>query len=116
VSGRSLLASAFSPVTAALVMFGVASPAAATITGVKIAATQPAWTGTCPITISFAGSITGTPGTQFSYDFLSTVDNVVKAFGQGTVTMPASGSISIYHDYAIRVVHHRRQRGAGPGP
>ena len=99
--GHRFIASAFGPVAAGLAMLAVATPAAATITAVKIAATQPAWNGTCPMTVSFAGSITGTPGTQFSYDFLSTVDNVVKTFGQGTVTLPASGSMSIYHNYAI---------------
>jgi len=82
-------------------ILGSAPSASAAITSVTVAAANPSVTAKCPVEVSFTGSIKGSAGTKVSYTFLRIVDNVVKSFDQGMVTMPGSGSITINDTYWV---------------
>ncbi len=98
---HGMVASACGLVTAGTLMFGAVLPGHAAITGATVAATQPSWTGKCPLKVSFTGSVTGSPGTQFSITYVRTVNSVVSPIGAVTVTMPASGSIPVNDGFEI---------------
>jgi hypothetical protein len=79
---------------AAVVAVSIAHPAKASITGATISTTQPSYSGTCPVTIAFTGSVTGTPGTAFTYSFNRFVNGVQQVVAGGTVTL-SSGSYAV---------------------
>jgi hypothetical protein len=98
---RRFVAVAVSVGFAGLGILGSAQSTSAAINSVTVAAANPSVTATCPVEVSFTGSIKGSSGTQFSYSFVRIVDNVVQSFDQGTVTMPGSGSIAVNDKFSV---------------
>jgi len=82
-------------VLAALVV-GLRSPAAAGITSASLTATSPTtYTGPCPTTVSFHGTVTGTSGTTFSLGFNRYISGAQQIADQGSQIIPAGGTFSI---------------------
>jgi hypothetical protein len=82
-------------VSAALILaLGVAAPAVAAVTSASISTGTPTYTGTCPTTINFTGTITYTAGTKFIYSFNRFINGVQQVVAGGTVTT-GSGSYSV---------------------
>ena len=50
---------------------------------------------TCPLNVQFKGTITGTPGTVFTYSLNRFVNGAQQVVNGATVPMPASGSIAV---------------------
>jgi hypothetical protein len=82
-------------VSAALILaLVVAAPAVAGVTGTSISTGTPSYTGTCPTTINFTGTITYTAGTKFTYSFNRFINGVQQVVAGGTVTT-GSGSYPV---------------------
>jgi hypothetical protein len=70
------------------------------VTAATIGAVSPTYTGQCPTTVKFDGTIAFTAGTRFTYSFNRFVNGVQQVAGGGTVTsgggiMAVNDSISI---------------------
>lgn len=79
-----------------LLVAGLWAPASASVTGATLAASSStSYVGPCPTTVSFTGSVTGTPGTQFTLSLNRFVDSVQQISNKGIMTVPASGSVSV---------------------
>lgn len=70
-------------------------PAEAGITGAALTTPSSVITNPCPISVPFTGTISGSPGTKFTYSFNRFVNGVQQVAPGGAATMPASGSISV---------------------
>jgi hypothetical protein len=57
--------------------------------------------GTCPDTVAFKGTISGTPGTVLTYSFNRFVNGVQQVVPGATLTMPSGGSIAVNDSIAI---------------
>jgi hypothetical protein len=79
----------------AVALLALARPANASISGAAITTSQPSYVGSCPATIKFTGTISGTAGTAFTYSFNRFVNSAQQIVTGGTMTMPASGSIAV---------------------
>ena len=88
-------------VAAAYAVLVSAHPADASISGAAISTYTPSYSGPCPKTIKFEGSIAGTPGTTFIYNFNRFIDSVQHLAGGATVTMPASGVLVVSDSISI---------------
>lgn len=67
-------------------------PANAAITAATITVTGPSsYTGSCPHTVQFTGTINGTPGTVFTVSFNRFVNGMQHIVTLAPVTMPANG-------------------------
>jgi hypothetical protein len=78
----------------------VREPASANITSASVTTSQPSYNGPCPATISFSGTINGTPGTKFTYSWNRFINGAQQVVNVGTVTLsapsyPVSDSITI---------------------
>jgi hypothetical protein len=71
-----------------------ARPALANITGASISG-APSFTGLCPHTMTFSGTVTGTPGTTFTYAFNRFINGAQQVADQGAHVMPASGQFPV---------------------
>ena len=86
----------------AVLVAGVCAPAAAGVTGATLAATSStSYIGPCPTTMSFNGSVTGTPGTSFTVSMNRFVSGVQQVVSKGPFTLPASGSVSVSDSMSI---------------
>ena len=88
-------------IAGALAVMICANPANAAITGATISTSQPSYSGSCPTTIPFKGTITGTAGTVFTYTFNRFIDSVQHLSSSVTMTMPSGGSYSVSDSYSI---------------
>ena len=69
-------------------------PAVAGVTAASIGPTNQNYTGSCPTTVKFTGSIAYTAGTKFTYSFNRFVNGVQQVVAGGTVTT-GSGSLAV---------------------
>lgn len=82
----------------------VARPAAATVTASPappLTATTPSYSGKCPATEAFTGTISGTPGTTFQYSFNRFINNVQQIQNVGAGTIPSSGSLAVSDSFSV---------------
>ena len=86
---------------ACVLLAGVCMPAQAGITGATLSAPSTAYTGSCPTTMSFNGTVTGTPGTKFTFTFNRFIDGAQQLADKGPQTMPATGSLSFSDGVSI---------------
>jgi hypothetical protein len=85
-----------------LIMF--AQPAAATVTASPppaLTATTPSYTGKCPVTEAFTGTISGTPGTTFQVWFNRFINGAKQDINAGAGTIPSSGSLAVSDSFPI---------------
>ncbi len=76
------------------------APAAAAVTAV-LTATTPSYTGNCPTTMAFTGTISGSPGASFQYSFSRFVSGVQQVVNIGAATLPASGTLAVNDSMSI---------------
>ena len=55
----------------------------------------------CPANVQFTGTISGTPGTTFTYSFNRFVNSVQQVVGGNMMTMPPGGSITVNDSISI---------------
>ncbi|MBV8082175.1 MAG: DNRLRE domain-containing protein [Candidatus Eremiobacteraeota bacterium] len=74
-----------------------AKPAAANITSAMLTTQTPTFQGACPVAIAFKGTITGSPGTIFTYAFNRLINNQQQKplTYVGPIPMPQSGTYSV---------------------
>ena len=77
-----------------------ARPALANITGASISGAA-SFTGVCPHSMTFSGTITGTPGTTFTYAFNRFINGAQQITDQGAHLMPASGQFPVSDSITI---------------
>jgi len=81
---------------------GALAPALANVTTAALAATKPSYSGSCPVTMAFSGTITGSPGTTFQYSFNRFINGVQQVqSAPGSFTLPASGTLAVSDSFAI---------------
>jgi hypothetical protein len=89
---------------AALCVAGIAlvtrAPAQAALTG-ALTATTPTYSGNCPTTEAFTGTILGPAGTTFQYSFNRFINGVQQVQNVGAATMPASGTMTVNDSFSI---------------
>jgi hypothetical protein len=85
---------------AAALLFMVARPADAAVTATLNAAT-PSYSGKCPVTETFGGTISGTAGTTFQYSFNRFINGAQQVQNIGAGTIPASGSLAVNDSVSI---------------
>jgi hypothetical protein len=74
----------------------VAAPALAAVTAATISTPNTAYVGSCPVTITFTGSITASPGTTYKYGFIRFINGVQQPnLGPGGT---GNGSIAVNND------------------
>lgn len=77
-------------------VFGWSDPSSAAVTASSLSIVGPnPLTAKCPVNVGFTGTISGSPGTIFTYSFNRFVNSVQKVVNGATVTMPSSGSIAV---------------------
>ncbi len=76
------------------------APASAAVTAV-LTATTPSYTGTCPTTMAFTGTISGAPGTSFQYAFNRFVNGSQQVVNIGAATLPAGGTLTVNDSMSI---------------
>lgn len=82
-----------------------ASPAS-TITSVTLTSTGATYSGACPTTIQFTGTVVGTAGTTFVYKFPYRLNGAPPSSSAGVgflSTLPSSGSVVL--GFLLRVAH-----------
>src|SRR5215470_9710562 len=92
---------AISAIAVALTVFACAHPAYASITAASLNTKTPMLTGPCPKTVSFTGSIIGTPGTTFMYSFNRFINGTQQVVNVGSGTIPASSSLPVSDSMTI---------------
>jgi hypothetical protein len=80
----------------------VANPARSTINDVVVVVSNPAYSGTCPVTLTFTVAMDGDPETIFSQQLVGDWPSATKV-GYGYV--PPTGSISFNSDVTFDVAH-----------
>jgi hypothetical protein len=86
---------------AAAVFVIIARPAAAAITTTTLTATTPSYSGKCPVTEAFSGTIVGTPGTAFQYSFNRFINGAQQVQAIGAATIPTGGSLPVSDSFSI---------------
>jgi hypothetical protein len=77
-------------------VFGVSRPSSAAVTASSLSVVGPnPLTAKCPVNVGFTGSISGSPGTVFTYSFNRFVNSVQQVVNGATVTMPGGGTIAV---------------------
>jgi hypothetical protein len=85
-----------------LLVGGLCAPAAAGVTSATLAASSStSYSGLCPTTMSFNGTVTGTAGTKFTLAFNRFINGVQQVADKGPFTLPASGTMSISDSISI---------------
>jgi hypothetical protein len=79
----------------ATLMIAISRPASASISAATISTGQPSYAGACPHSMTFTGTITGTPGTVFTYSLNRFVNSVQQVVSGATLTMPSGGSVAV---------------------
>ena len=77
-----------------------ARPALANITGASISG-APSYTGLCPHSMTFSGTVMGTPGTTFTYAFNRFINGVQQLADQGAHLIPPSGQFPVNDSITI---------------
>jgi hypothetical protein len=78
----------------------VRAPAQAALTS-ALTATTPSYTGACPTTMAFTGSISGAPGTAFQYSFNRFINGTQQVVNVGAATLPSSGTLAVNDSMSI---------------
>ncbi len=84
-----------------LLVSGVATPAAANISSATLASPSTSYSGPCPTTMSFNGSVAGAAGTKFTVAFNRYLNGVQQVVDKGPFTMPAGGSVSVSDSISV---------------
>ena len=91
--------SAVFSIAALVVVTGI--PAQAAVSAAALTASTPTYTGACPTTLAFTGTVTGTPFATFQYSFNRFVDGTQQIHNVGAVTLPASGTLAVSDSIVI---------------
>ena len=94
VSGGPAFALLVSVVVATVVAIS-SKPAAAAITGAQWTSGTSSYAGACPVSVTFTGTITGSPGTAFQYSFNRFINGVQQLQNEGARVIPATGSFAV---------------------
>lgn len=90
------LATSFSAAFSIAALLVVARiPAQAAVSAAALSAATPTYTGACPTTMAFTGTITGMPGTTFQYSFNRYINGVQQVHNVGAATLPGSGTLTV---------------------
>lgn len=84
-----------------LLLASVPAPASAAVTGALLTTSTPSYSGSCPTTLTFTGTITGSPGTTFKYSFNRFIDGVQQIQDVGNATIPVGGSLPVSDSFSI---------------
>jgi hypothetical protein len=76
------------------------APAAAAVSAV-LTATTPSYTGNCPTTMAFTGTVSGAPGASFQYAFNRFINGTQQVVNIGAATLPASGILAVNDSMSI---------------
>jgi hypothetical protein len=95
------LALCISLISVAALIIAERTPASAAVTTAALTATTPSYSGACPTTMAFTGSISGTPGTTFQYSLNRFINGVQQVQNVGAATLPASGTIAVADSFSI---------------
>ena len=83
------------------IMAAATNAAAAAITSTQLTAAAPAFSGSCPVTMTFTGKITGAPGTTFRYGFNRVTNGVQQVQDMGATSIPAGGTLPVNDSFSI---------------
>ena len=81
-------------IIAILLVTALHEPAAAGITKAAIVGAPLTYTGTCPVTLRFTGTVTGSAGTSFTWSFNRSINGVTNQNTIGSFTLTKSNSLA----------------------
>ncbi|HEV2907880.1 MAG TPA: hypothetical protein VGX02_01315, partial [Candidatus Eremiobacteraceae bacterium] len=83
------------------VLFVIGRATASAAITATLTPVTPAYTGTCPASVKFTGTISGSPGNSFQYSFVHFINGVEQVVNVGSATLPASGTMPVNDSMSI---------------